>query len=230
MRKYHLFKDGQNKDRNGKDLMKAGEVKGWKRLHRITIQKHLNDLGVTMMVPILTQPDIVECEVSGPWEALLRKWKVEFQQSYLKSKKMMLLKICRNLENPVIQNWKRSIFIPVPKRGITRMFKPLVQLLHSSLISVRLCSKSSSQAESIMQNQELLMFQAGFQKSRKSQRSICQHFLDLKKAKRIPENIYLCFIDFAKALTVCIITNCRKLLNRWEYQTILHLLRNLYDV
>ena len=41
-----------------------------------------------MMVPILTQPDSVECEVSGPWEALLRiklVEKMEFQQSYLKS-------------------------------------------------------------------------------------------------------------------------------------------------
>ena len=43
---------------------------------------------ITMMKQILTQPDIVECEVSGPWEALLliKPMEVkEFQQSYLKS-------------------------------------------------------------------------------------------------------------------------------------------------
>ena len=34
------------------------------------------------------------------------------------------------------------------------------------------------------------------------------------------KNIYLCFIDYAKAF-VWIITNCEKLLKRWEYQTIL---------
>ena len=34
------------------------------------------------------------------------------------------------------------------------------------------------------------------------------------------KNIYLCFINYAKAL-VWIITNCEKLLKRWEYQTIL---------
>ena len=43
---------------------------------------------ITMMKQILTQPDIVECEVSGPWEALLPiklVEKMEFQQSCLKS-------------------------------------------------------------------------------------------------------------------------------------------------
>ena len=40
------------------------------------------------------------------------------------------------------------------------------------------------------------------------------------------KNIYLCFIESAKVLCgskvfVWIITNCGKLLKRWEYQTIL---------
>ena len=33
-----------------------------------------------------------------------------------------------------------------------------------------------------------------------SQRSNCQHLLDCRKSKRVPEkNIYFCFIDYAKA-------------------------------
>ena len=32
-------------------------------------------------------------------------------------------------------------------------------------------------------------------------------------------SVYFCFIDYAKALTVWITTNCEKLFNRWEYQT-----------
>ena len=31
------------------------------------------------------------------------------------------------------------------------------------------------------------------------QRSNCQHPLDHRKSKRVPEKIYLCFIDYAKA-------------------------------
>ena len=44
--------------------------------------------------------------------------------------------------------------------------------------------------------------------------------LDHRKSKRIPENIYFCFIDYAKAF-VWITTNCGKFLKRWEYQTTL---------
>ena len=40
-----------------------------------------------------------------------------------------------------------------------------------------------------------------------------------EKAKEFQKNIY-CFIDYAKAF-VWITTNCRKLLKRWEYQTVL---------
>ena len=33
------------------------------------------------------------------------------------------------------------------------------------------------------------------------------------------KNIYSCFIDYPKAFTMWIMTNCGKLLKRWEYQT-----------
>ena len=45
-------------------------------------------------------------------------------------------------------------------------------------------------------NQELPDSQAGFRKGR----SNCQYPLDHRKSKRVPEKIYFCFIDSAKAL------------------------------
>ena len=36
-------------------------------------------------------------------------------------------------------------------------------------------------------------------KWQRNQRSNCQHLLDHRKSKRIPENIYFCFIDYTKA-------------------------------
>ena len=41
----------------------------------------------------------------------------------------------------------------------------------------------------------------------------------IQKARVFQKNIYLCFIDYAKDF-VWIMTNCGKLLERWEYQTI----------
>ena len=43
----------------------------------------------------------------------------------------------------------------------------------------------------------------------------------MEKAREFQKNIYFCFIDYAKPLTVRITTNCEKFLKRWEYQTIL---------
>ena len=47
-------------------------------------------------------------------------------------------------------------------------------------------------------NHELPDVQAGFRKD-KVKRSNCQHPLDHRKSKRVPENIYFCFIDYVKA-------------------------------
>ena len=46
-------------------------------------------------------------------------------------------------------------------------------------------------------NQNLQMSKMGFKK--KNQRSNCQHLLDHRESKGNPENIYLCFMDGAKA-------------------------------
>ena len=42
-----------------------------------------------------------------------------------------------------------------------------------------------------------------------------------EKAREFQINIYLCFINYAKAFDLRIMTNCGKLFKRWEYQTIL---------
>ena len=55
------------------------------------------------------------------------------------------------------------------------------------------------------------------------------HFLDqianiywfIEKARKLQKNIYFCFIDYTKPLTVWITKNCGKILRRWEYQTTL---------
>ena len=62
------------------------------------------------------------------------------------------------------------------------------------------------------------MFKVGLEKA-ENHKSKCQHWLDHRKSKSIPEkNIY--FIDYTKAF-VWIKTNCGKSLKRWDYLTTL---------
>ena len=59
-------------------------------------------------------------------------------------------------------------------------------------------------------NCELPDVQAGFRKSRGTRDQIANIHWIVEKAKEFQKNIYFCFIDYVKALTVRITTNCGK--------------------
>ena len=89
------------------------------------------------------------------------------------------------------QGWKRLVFIPIPKKSNAKEC--------SDYHTIALISPASKVMLKILQ--ELPDVQAGFRKGKRqrNQRSNCQHLLDHRKSKRIPENIYFCFIDLAEA-------------------------------
>ena len=61
------------------------------------------------------------------------------------------------------------------------------------------------------------------------QKSNCQHPLDHRKTKGIPENIYFCFIDYTKAFDCVDHNKLWKILKEMGIQDHLScLLRNLY--
>ena len=70
-------------------------------------------------------------------------------------------------------------------------------------------------------NHELPDVQAGLWKGRGTRDKIANICWIIKKAREFQKNIYFCFIDYAKHLTVWITTNCGKFFKRWEYQTTL---------
>ena len=70
-------------------------------------------------------------------------------------------------------------------------------------------------------NQEGTDVQAGFRKGSETKDQIANIHWIIEKAREFQKNIYLCFSTIIKPLTVWIMTNCGRLLERWEYQTIL---------
>ena len=78
-------------------------------------------------------------------------------------------------------------------------------------------------------NVELPNMQAGFRKGKPTRPQIGRSCWIMEKAREFQKNIYFCFIDYTKALTVWITTNCGKFLKRQMYQnTLTYLLKNLY--
>ena len=57
-------------------------------------------------------------------------------------------------------------------------------------------------------------------KRQRNQRSNCQHLLDHRKSKGVPEKTSIsALLTMPKPLTVWITTNCGKFFKTWEYQT-----------
>ena len=82
---------------------------------------------------------------------------------------------------------------------------------------VRLCSKYCMLGFCIMWTENFQVSKLGLET--RDQIAIT-HWI-IEKAREFQKSIYLCFIDYNKALTLQIITNCGKLSKRWEYQTTL---------
>ena len=96
------------------------------------------------------------------------------------------------------QDWKRSFFIPVPKKGNVKEcsnYCTIVLISHGSKVMLKILQVRLQQ----YMNQELPDFQAGFRKDRGTRDQIANIHLILEKAREFQKNIYFCFINYAKA-------------------------------
>ena len=118
------------------------------------------------------------------------------------------------------QDWKRSVFIPIPKKGNAKECsnnRTIALISHASKVMLKILQVRLQQYV----NRELPDVQTGFRKGRGSRDPIANICWTIKKAREFQKNIYLFFIDYAKPLTVWITTNCGKFFKRWEYQATL---------
>ena len=126
------------------------------------------------------------------------------------------------------QDWKWSVFIPIPKKG---NFKEC-----SNYHTIALISRTSQVMLKILQarlqqyvNQELLDVQAGFRKGWEARHQIANIFWIFEKAREFQKNIYFCFIDYAKAFDCVDHNKLWKILQEMGIPDHLTcLLRNLY--
>ena len=116
------------------------------------------------------------------------------------------------------RDWKRSVFIPAPKKGNAKdcsKYHTIALISHTGKVMLKIFQARLQQ----FVNRELQDVQAGFRKGRATRDQISNIRWIIEKAREFQKNIYFCFIDYAKALTMWITTNCWKFWKRWEYQT-----------
>ena len=117
-------------------------------------------------------------------------------------------------------DWKRSVFIPVQKKGNAEECSDYHRIGLISYASKVMLKILPARLQRHL-NWELPDVQAGFRKSQRNQRSNCQHPLDHRKIGNSRKTPTPASLTLLKLLTVWITTNCGKFFKRWEYQTTL---------
>ena len=96
------------------------------------------------------------------------------------------------------QDWKRSVFIPAPKKGNAKEcsnYRTIALISYASTVMLKILQARLQQYA----NHELPDVQAGFRKSRGTRDQIANICWIIKKPREVQKNIDFCFIDYAKA-------------------------------
>ena len=126
------------------------------------------------------------------------------------------------------QDWKRSVFILIPKKGNAKEcsnYRTIGLVSHASKVMLTILQARLQQ----YMNWELPDVQAGFRKGRGTRDQIVNICWIIKKAREFQKNIYFCFIDYAKAFDCVDHNKLWKILREMEIPDHLTcLLRNPY--
>ena len=96
------------------------------------------------------------------------------------------------------QDWKRSVFIPIPRKGNAKECsncRTIAFISHASKVMLKIFQARLQQRV----NCELPYVQAGFRKGRGTRHQIANMLWIMEKAREFRKNIYFCFIEYAKA-------------------------------
>ena len=103
--------------------------------------------------------------------------------------------ICKTQQWP--QDWKKSVFIPIPKKGNAKEcsnYHTIALISHASKVMLKILQARFQQYV----NHELPDVQAGFGKGRGTRDQIANIHWIIERAKEFQKNIYFCFIDYAR--------------------------------
>ena len=116
------------------------------------------------------------------------------------------------------QDWKRSVFVPIPKKGNAKEcsdYRTIALISHASKVMLKLLQARLQQYV----NGELPDVQAGFRKGRGTRDQIANIHWIIEKARCSRKTSISALLTMPKPLTVWITVNCGKFFKRWEYQT-----------
>jgi len=185
------------------DLTEAEEIKKrWQQYTEELYKKDLHEQENHDDVISHLQPDILECEVKWALERItINKASggdgipVELFQILEDDAVKVLHSICQQMwkTQQWPQDWKRSVFIPIPKKGNAKAcsnYHTIALISHTGKVMLKILQARLQQYV----NRELQEVQAGFRKGRGTRDQIASIRWIMEKAREFQKNIYFSFL------------------------------------
>ena len=200
-------KMGTIKDRNSRDLTEAEDIKKrWQEYTEELYQKDLHDPDNHDGVITHLEPDILECEVRWSLVSITMNKasggdgiRVELFQILKDDAVKVLHTICQQIwkTQQWPQDWKRTVFILIPKKGNAKEYSnyhKIALFSHASKVMLKILQARLQQ----YLNREIPDVQAGFRKGRGTRDQIANISWIIEKGREFQKDIYFCFIDCTK--------------------------------
>ena len=181
---------GTVKDRNGMDLTEAEDTKKrWQEYTEELYKKDFHDPDNHDGVITHLEPDILECEVKWALESITKNRvrggdgiPVELFQILKHDAVKVLHSICQQTwkTQQWLQDWKRSLFIPIPKKGNAKEcshYNTIAFISHARKVMFKILQARLQQYV----NHELPDVQAGFRKGRGTRNQIANNLWIIEK-------------------------------------------------
>ena len=172
------------------------------------------------------EPDILECKVRWALGRITMNKAskadgipVELFQILKDDAVEVLHSICQQIwkTQQWPQDWKRSVFIPIPKKGNAKEcsnYQTIALIPHASKVMLKILQARLQQ----FMNCELPDIQAGFRKGRGTRNQIANICWIIEKA-RVPETYLFLLYWLWQSLWLCESQQTGKFWKRWVYQT-----------
>ena len=187
-------------------------------IHRRTVQKDLQDQDNHDGVITHLEPDILECEVKWALESITTNKAsgsdgipVELFQFLKDDTVKVLHSICQQIwkTQQWPQDWKRSVFIPIPKKGNAKEcsnYRTIALISHASKVMLKFLQARLQQYV----NCELPDVQAGLEKAEEPEIKLLTSTGSWKKQESSRKTSISALLTMPKPLTVWITINCGK--------------------
>ena len=211
-------KMGTIKDRNDMDLTEAEDIKRWQEYTEELYKKELHDQDNHDGVITGLEPDILECEVKWALESITTNKAsggdgipVELFRILEDDVVEVLHSICQQIwkTQQWPQDWKRSVFIAIPKKGNAKEcsnYRTIALISHASKVMVKILQATIQQYV----NRELPDVQAGFRKGRGTRDQIANIRWIMKKQESSRKTSISALLTMPKPFTGWITINCGK--------------------